>query len=217
MTLLNASPDLKRTLRRFADLPRLERFHVWARAFSCPMDAVAAHVPHGAVLDLGCGHGLFSALLAQHPKRQVRGIDLDERKIRWARRLESEGLTFAASPLEAEPRGHYDAVTVLDVLYLVPRPQWPALLAACAERLKPGGRLVLKEVAREPTLKYAKTWAQEVVQVRALGRTLGASLGFASREEMRSLLEQAGYRVEVFDLSPGYSSPHVLYRAERPR
>jgi len=52
------------------------------------MPAIEAEVPRrGRVLDLGCGHGLFSLLLAAtSPERQVTGVDVDGDKLGLARR-----------------------------------------------------------------------------------------------------------------------------------
>ena len=51
-------------LALFSHLPPAERFHVHARAASAPLEAVASRVPSGgAVADVGCGHGLLTALL----------------------------------------------------------------------------------------------------------------------------------------------------------
>jgi hypothetical protein len=47
-----------RPLALFSSLPRAERFHVRARAFSAPLEALVDRVPTGAtVADVGCGMG----------------------------------------------------------------------------------------------------------------------------------------------------------------
>lgn len=210
------SPALRRALARYAPLPGPDRFHVRARAFSCPMDAIAAHVPAGAVLDLGCGHGLLALLLAELGGRTVKGIDVDARKIALAREVAPAGVSFAATGLEREPAEAYDAVAVLDVLYLVPRGEWEPLLRACRERLRPGGRLLVKETGRRPRWKLAKAWLQEQVMVRLLRRTQGSSIGYASREELEELLTRCGFaQVTSLDVSRGYTTPHVVVLGTR--
>ena len=122
-------------LQLFASLPVGERFHVHARAFSAPLEAVAARVPPGGrVADVGCGHGLLSALLALgDSRRSVHGVDPDPRKIEWA--LQGPGrlpnVTLEVGTIEslAERRaGPFDAVVVCDVLYLLPLERWPDFL-----------------------------------------------------------------------------------------
>jgi 2-polyprenyl-6-hydroxyphenyl methylase/3-demethylubiquinone-9 3-methyltransferase len=108
----------------------------------------------------------------------------------------------------------FDAVAVIDVLYLVPRSEWPSFLSGLRDRLRPGGRLLLKEVAPRPRWKFYRCLAQETMSVRLLGITHGARFAFAERGEMEGRLRQAGFTaVTVADLGRGYLTPHVLYEA----
>jgi SAM-dependent methyltransferase len=72
-----ATVDFGRTLRLYRHEPLATRLFVRARRLLAPLDAVAAEVPAaGAVLDVGCGHGLFSlALAAADATRRVLGVD----------------------------------------------------------------------------------------------------------------------------------------------
>ena len=72
----------------YRDAPRQERLHVAGRWRTCPFAAVEPHVPKaGRIMEIGCGHGLFSLYLAlQSPERSVTGVDVDADKIPVARR-----------------------------------------------------------------------------------------------------------------------------------
>ena len=214
---------LSAALAVFSQLPPSERFHVHARAFSAPLEAVAARVPAGGtVADVGCGHGLLTALLAlSDSRRQVWGVDPDPRKIeeagRGPGRLPNVKVEVGTVESLAERMaGHFDAVVVCDVLYLLPVERWPGFLAEARRLLRPGGRLLLKEAEGDRTWKHFKCLAQEVVMVKLLGRTkAGGALVLHPREAMRELLRQAGFSVrETVELGAGYSTPHILYVAE---
>jgi 2-polyprenyl-3-methyl-5-hydroxy-6-metoxy-1,4-benzoquinol methylase len=210
-----------RALALYGPLPATVRFHARVRAFTCPMQAVVARVPEtGRLLEVGCGHGLFANQAAlSNPALQVLGIDPSADKIRSAQATAAgrAGVRFSAQSLESLAEGSFDAVAILDVLYLVPRSEWPAFLAGCRERLRPGGKLLLKEVDVRPRWKFYRCVLQESVSVRLLHITLGGAFAFASREEMAALLAQAGFTgVVVTDLGRGYWTPHVLYEAVRP-
>jgi 2-polyprenyl-6-hydroxyphenyl methylase/3-demethylubiquinone-9 3-methyltransferase len=115
--------------------------------------------------------------------------------------------------------GEFDSVVVIDVLYLVARDDWPRFLAGCRQRLRPGGRLLLKEVDVRPRWKFLRCVAQETLSVRLLGITLGRerSFSFLEREAMIELLRSLDFtEVTHRDLDRGYLTPHVLYRARRP-
>jgi 2-polyprenyl-6-hydroxyphenyl methylase/3-demethylubiquinone-9 3-methyltransferase len=206
----------------FASLPPGERFHVYARAFSAPMEAVAARVPSGTVADVGCGHGLLSALLAvADPARTVHGVDPDPRKIAWAKRGPGQLPNVhvevgTVEDLAARRPGGFDAAVVCDVLYLLPAERWPGFLRTVRGLLRPGGRFLLKEAEGDRSWKHFKALAQEVVMVRVLGRTqAGGGLVLKSRAEMAGLLGDAGFRLrETVELGKGYTTPHILYDAE---
>jgi len=210
-----------RALALYAALPLGVRLHTRLRAASCPMPAVLESVPaEGRLLEVGCGHGLFANEAAlRHPGLEVLGIDPSPEKIRSAEATVAgrPGIRFRRQRLEELTEGDFDAVAVLDVLYLVPREEWPSFLRQCRDRLRPGGRLILKEVDREPRWKFYRCVLQEAVSVRLLGITLGQAFAFAGREEMAGLLRDAGFAdVTVSDLGRGYWTPHVLYQAARP-
>lgn len=207
-------------LKVFDRLPVGERLFVRARLFSAPLDELARRVEGTRVLDVGCGHGVLCALMAfGFPERQVVGVDPDPRKIDWARasvgRLPNarfEAVTHEALA-EREP-GAFDAVTVADVLYLLPPEAWTGFLATCRQLLAPKGLLVLKEAEDDGSWRAQKALWQERLMV-GLGRTRASGgLGFLPRARTSEALRGAGFSVEeVVPLGRGYSTPHVLFVA----
>lgn len=206
----------------YRELPLKERLFVRARMFSAPLEEVANRAPSGLLVDVGCGHGLLTALLALgRPDRTVIGVDPDERKISWAGRgpgaLPNVELRLGGiEELSPQYDGKVDGITVADVLYLLPVPQWPDFLQACRTLLKPGGVLLLKEAEDDGGWKAKKCLAQEVVMVKLIGKTKGSGgLALRPRSYTERLLREAGFTVrETVDLSKGYTTPHVLFVAE---
>jgi 2-polyprenyl-3-methyl-5-hydroxy-6-metoxy-1,4-benzoquinol methylase len=192
--------------------------HTRLRAFTCPMSSVLARVPQeGRLLEVGCGHGLFANEAAlQNPKLHVLGVDPSGPKIEWAEKTAAgrPNVAFRQQRVEEVSERAFDAVAVLDVLYLVPRAEWPGFLQACRERLRSGGRFLLKEVDVRPRWKFYRCLVQESVSVRMLGITMGHEFAFEPPEAMSALLEEAGFRgISVTPLGRGYLTPHVLYEA----
>lgn len=206
----------------FDQLPLSERLFVHARLFSAPLEALAERVKGTRVADLGCGHGVLTALLAVgFPDRQVLGLDPDERKIEWARRSVGRFPNVrlevgTVEQLAQKEPGRFDTLVVADVLYLLPPPQWRSFLAACRALLVPGGRLVLKEAENDGSWRAKKALLQEQVMVRLLRRTHeSGAIGFEPRETLHRELEETGFSVrESAALSRGYTTPHVLFVAE---
>ncbi len=206
-------------LKVFGSLSLQERLFVRARLFSAPLAELARRAPSGRIVDVGCGHGLLTALLAaERPDRQVLGIDPDPRKIEWARqgpgRLPNVELRVAAIEEVAET-GSFDAVVVADVLYLLPFAAWKPFLCRARELLRPAGLLLLKESEGDRSWKHAKSVIQERVMVHLLRRTRSSGgITFQPRTATADLLTDCGFLVkEIVPLDQGYSTPHVLFVA----
>lgn len=209
------------TLARYAEEPLGTRLHTRVRWRSCPFEEVAAAVPRGArVLEIGCGHGLFSTYLAlDDPSRTVVGTDVDGDKIRAAQRA-AEGMAnlhFAPAAPGELPDGPWDAVCIVDVLYLIDREGERTLLRDAAERLAPGGVLVVKEMGTAPRWKFRWMALQEKLSVQVLHITEGHELTFVAPDELASWMAEAGLTaIEHRRLDAGHLHPHHLVAARKP-
>jgi 2-polyprenyl-3-methyl-5-hydroxy-6-metoxy-1,4-benzoquinol methylase len=212
-----ASHDPARAvLDAYAGLGRGDRFHVAVRWRSCPFPSVEAAVPRaGRILDVGCGHGLFPLYLAAtSPPRSVVGVDVDAAKLVSARRAaEAAGLplTFA----EEAPEGPWDAITIVDVLYLLGEDAALDLLRRLAAMLAPGGVMAVKETDVRPRWKYQLARWQEIVSTRVTRITEGRGVAFVPPAVIDRTLTEAGLFVTRRSLARGSLHPHVLLVARR--
>jgi 2-polyprenyl-6-hydroxyphenyl methylase/3-demethylubiquinone-9 3-methyltransferase len=207
------------SLKVFDSLPFKERLFVRARLALAPLETLAAKAQGTTILDVGCGHGVLVALLAEaHPGRHVVGIDPDERKIAWAkasigRAANVELRACLIETLAAERPGSFDSVIVADVFCLVARSAWPSFLDAARRLLRPGGQLLLKDAEDDGSWRVTKALWQERLMVRLLRRTHASGIGFASRAEWHEVLATAGFTVDDTTAFAGYTAPHVLFTA----
>lgn len=205
-------------LSLYAGTPAAVRGHVRVRWATCPFSAIVSAVPsHGRVLELGCGHGLFSVLAAvDSPSRSVLGVDVDEGKIGAAQvaasraRAAGADCEVAVAPAGEVPEGPWDAIVVVDVLYLLSADLQREGLRACARQLAPGGTLAVKEMGLSPRWKARWNAAQETLAVRVLGITSGNSLTFLDPAQLGAWMEEEGLRVRHVPLDRGYLHPHHL-------
>ena len=192
-----------------------DRFHVWGRSKLCPFDAIASFVPkQGRILDVGCGHGLFSKYLKTDSRqRQIQGVDVDRDKIEFAKaHFTEEGLDFKVMDLVTEDLDvKADCVVIVDVLYLIPYERQKAILSRCHELLADNGVLVIKEIGDKPRWKAALNQIEETLAVKILKITEGHDFYFHTVEEFRDLLEQLSFSVDVRRVDRGYPHPHVAY------
>jgi len=118
------------------------------------------------VLDVGCGGGIFSEVLARLGAK-VLGIDAAEDSVKAAR-LHAQSDPRLNPPSSPEPnllyrhssvesllqsdnlqhRGHYDIVCAMEVIEHVENPA--GFLTALAELTKPGGHIILSTISRTP-------------------------------------------------------------------
>mgnify|MGYP001591266687 CR=1 FL=1 len=124
------------------------------------------------LVDVGCGGGILAESMAQRGAR-VTGIDMGEAPLSVARiHREESGIEVdyrqcTAEQLAAEQGGTFDIVCCLEMLEHVPDPA--AVIQACAELARPGGKLYFSTINRNP-----KAFLFEIVGAEHLLRMLPA-------------------------------------------
>ncbi|PKV13675.1 class I SAM-dependent methyltransferase [Xanthomonas prunicola] len=97
----------------------------------------------GAILELGCGNGWLSRLLAQSLQRDVCGIDVNRTELTQAARVfgHEERLSFVAADIQtvALPHDVFDVIVVPACIQYFPHPA--ALVRHLLAQLRDGGEL----------------------------------------------------------------------------
>ena len=114
------------------------------------------------VVDIGCGGGILAEAMVGLGA-EVLGIDLSTRPLKVAQlhAMESglERLSYremSAEALAAEAPAGFDVVTCMEMLEHVPDPA--SVVQACAQLVKPGGRVFFSTINRN-----AKAWLMAIV------------------------------------------------------
>jgi arsenite methyltransferase len=163
---------------------------------------LAAIEPGEAVLDLGSGSGTdsFLAALAGASKSRVVGIDMTEQQLSKARRLAVEAgfsnVEFRVGYIERPPvePGAFDCVISNGVINL--SPDKPAVFAAAARALRPGGRLALADIVSESQLPEGVT-CDASLWAACIG-------GAIQRDDYRGAIEATGFEIEAWRENPEY-------------
>jgi trans-aconitate methyltransferase len=214
-----ATGALGRALDRYGNAPIADKVFIRGRAFLSDLAFVERYVPkQGFIVDLGCGHGLFGCLLREaSPTRRVLGIDLDPRKIDVARGAirDTQWLRFEVGDIVSTPPPKCDAVTIVDVLYLLPFDQQEQVLKNAASALGEATPLIVKAQEKRTDPRYALTYLQEIITV-SLGFTRGGRdrFFFPTREQALAMFERAGFFVDVVEM-PLRPYTDVLYLARK--
>jgi SAM-dependent methyltransferase len=139
--------------RRWATTP--EGDFDWFVGNEAPVELAEAlarvDLPAGAALDVGCGSGNITVLIAERFRPTV-GFDITLSAIRIARARGGDGRHFivAASPDFPFPDGAFAFIFDRGCLQHVPRPAWPVYFASVQRMLVPGGIVELMIPAQPP-------------------------------------------------------------------
>ena len=215
---LNRPPEARemgrRILGEYSGVPLLSRLHMRIHNLLTPLYLIEQYIPRrGAILDLGCGHGLFSFWMALGASgRSVTGVDISGEKVRIANEAaeKSRNLRFLQADLTSWVLCPCDIITIIDVLYLLPFETQRKLLIKCFQALPHGGYLFIHRISKKPLWKFLLARMQEWVSVKLLRITRGKRLYFWEDRELISFLQSLGFRVLVKRLDRGYVHSHSL-------
>lgn len=214
---------MRRVLAAYRPEGARARFHTTVRWLTCPFREVEALLPSdGAILDLGCGHGLLALWLATTSgERAVVGVDVDAAKLEVARRaaaaaglggrVQFEHLAGAGFPDDRR----WDAIACVDVLYLLGPKRALDLVDDLVAALADGGTIVLKEMAPAPRWKVWLTLVQELFTTKVLGWTEGERLELVPVADLVGRLELAGLTTRTVRLDRRRLHPHVAVVGRR--
>jgi SAM-dependent methyltransferase len=178
--------------------------------------------PRPAIIDLGCGPGLFLRDLgARHPGAGLFGYDVTPAMVAHARALESPAaalrvevhdVTAAALPHAA---GAVHLVSLSSVLHVVDEPL--PVLAEVRRVLAPGGIFLLNDWIRQPLAAYL-AWRREILKEEGPDATRRAFRLFPvhnkyAPEDWQWLLATSGFAIRhETQLRPS----HRIFVAARP-
>ena len=213
----NSGFRLKDIISIYSSGPPRTKAHVIVRYLTCPLTKIEPYIPQeGRILEIGCGHGLFTQILARTSrKRELIGIDIAQDKIAAAKETSQDRIRFVCIDFFDLQETSLDAVVLIDVLYLIPYDEQIRMLERIFGVLKNGGTLILKTMDKKPCWKYLVNYLQETMAVRVFHLTEGCSLTFHRSEALRVILENIGFSVDIVPLHRGYPHPHCLIVCEK--
>ncbi|MFD5514215.1 class I SAM-dependent methyltransferase [Streptomyces sp. NPDC127051] len=151
----------------YADTPRMTALKQTLRPRIAPIHTLTALVPpESSVLDVGCGAGLFTALLAKLGRiRTAVAFDSDAPAIAQAQRIAARLPQPATIHYETRtafdpwPEGQFDVVSIIDVMHHITPAAQADVITEAARHVKAGGILLYKDMAHQPCWR---AWANRL-------------------------------------------------------
>ncbi len=207
---------------------------VWRAQIAEALGKVEVATSARRVLDVGCGPGTSAFVLAEAlPSSEVVGIDIAEEMIRRARRRHLRGgakyrnVSFLECDLYEMPAGltGFDLALGHSLVYLLP--DRARALRAVAERMNPGGELVLLEPARGTGVQEVMgalrsrrgelrrrpgSWSRFAMSM-ITWRMMSGTREPPGPEELGELFEEAGFEEVRVEPTLGGLGVHVVGRS----
>ena len=185
------------------------------RSLICPYISLIQKVKEGEkVGDVGCGSGQFLLLLSEYARPSYFfGIEIKKRLIKNASVLFSQSRTqnykFEVYDGEHFPDDLVDMDTVflIDVLHHLPRKRQAVFLKNLSEKIRPGGKLVLKDIdGASPFVIFNKL--HDLIFSREIGNEI-------SINKALKLLQQNGFDIIEQEKRLMYVYPHYTLVAQK--
>ncbi len=205
-----------RTVRRYRDAHRRHRIYVAIKLRSDPVVQALTALPgsFGRVLDAGAGRGQFGLLLMELGRADLlSGFDWDADKVKAANIAARGEASFEQGDLRTADLPASDTVLLLDVLHYLSGPEQDSVLERAAAALRPGGRLIVREVGEGTGSGLTKLF--ERIGARAK-MNRARSLEFRPLSAILDKLDQLGLVYQAEDASQGTPLSNSLIVARRP-
>jgi len=148
---VNAATDIEKRVVDLYGQRGYTAFYAKWRTKLVDFASLDKHIPkNGTILDFGCGYGLLSNLLAlSSDGRDVIGVDSDHSRIRKAdRSKKGQKVRFIAGDIFAVDLPPCEGVVMVDFVHHLPIELQARVIERAASLLKPGGKILIKEVDR---------------------------------------------------------------------
>jgi cyclopropane fatty-acyl-phospholipid synthase-like methyltransferase len=191
------------------------RLFLAARLLVLPLKPLAREFARlqGHVLGLGSGHGLIARWVAElNPDVTIDGYDADAERVAIAAATQERQprvQIHREDVLALRPEGAFDSASAVDLIHHLDPARLGELAAGLARAVKPGGTLLVKDIAPTPRWKHSVNRLHDRV-------VAGEPTTGIAPEALAELVTEAGFDVERLERVARFSPyPHFILRARR--
>ncbi|MCM1145283.1 MAG: methyltransferase domain-containing protein [Lachnoclostridium sp.] len=165
------------------------------------------------LLDAGCGTGAMLGMLKKdYPDKNYTGIDLAEKMIETAKKKHMDGIGFVAGDCENLPfdDNSFDVVTCSMSFHHYPNPE--RFFMSLNKVLRPGGRLVLRDMASSSGLLM---WFFNYIEIPLVNKVLHkGDVHVYTKADIQKLCDASGLKLESYEVRKGFRL-HCVVRKPR--
>ncbi|MCM1189604.1 MAG: methyltransferase domain-containing protein [bacterium] len=165
--------------------------------------AEVAKEPFLDLLDAGCGTGAMLCMFQKdYPDKNYTGVDLSEKMIEVARAKHRKEIRFVAGDCEnlPFPDNSFDVVTCSMSFHHYPNPE--QFFRSLRRVLRPGGRLILRDMAANSSLVM---WLVNHIEMPVLNKILRKGDVHAyTRTDIQRLCDASGLKLERYEVRKGF-------------
>lgn len=148
------------------------------------------------LLDLGCGLGVLAFYLRERGITfPIRGLDYDKRKTDSANyvanKLGDQKCSFSEHDARQGIPEHQGNVTILDILQFFTPEELEILVNAAAERVSPGGKLVIRSGLKDDSTRFKVTVAGDFL-AKATFWMKSAPIHYPTADDLERILSPHG-------------------------
>ena len=165
----------------------------------------------GRLLSIGCGFGVVERYISfRNPHVEIIGLEIDADRVHAARATQEAApnvIVNHADVTTLTTGTTYDGALVMDLLHHLAPPDQLHLMSKLSQLVRPGGRVLIKDIATQPAWKHAFNMLHDRL-------VAGDHPHCLSPKAMASATTDAGLTVDgVQRLSRFSPYPHYVVRA----
>ena len=200
------------------DVGFINRLKSIYRPYICPFDDLLNLIPeHQHILDIGCGVGTLLQLVAQYRKPlSLAGLETTPSMIEgvcsWFNRY-SPNILIRLEAYDGTNLptwiSDYEYVFLIDVLHHVPRARQTTFLEKLFHLLKPGAKLIIKDIDADEQFWCLFNKLHDMVVSREISHEVAAT-------QLHSTLRQIGFETDDIVKKRLHVYPHYTIACQKP-
>lgn len=160
-----------------------------------PFELIESYLPkNGKIIDIGCGEGIMSTLLAVSSKRRtVLGLDVNADKIKFAKSVSKNipNLEFIIENVLKKNNLKADGFILSDFLHHIPKNHQKPLLKKIASMLNEKGTIIIKEIDSGEKLRSMISRFFDFIFYP------GDDINFINSQNLKEFLINLGFKVSI--------------------